>query len=423
MVDAKAADTVISSLKNIGSDAYLIPSATDAGTRLIGRAIKNRGGYFFTQERWSFVDSVVNGTFDCARFLSRRAPLLRQLRTEFPGTFRGLHLLDEPVFADLPLLGAMARCVRGDPTLAGLDLYLNLLPLVTIPSGFHSKDNISYTSPAALGIDCGSGDLIHPSWLLGHQQLYASYVDQAMAQVRPEFLAFDFYPYVAAWGQSCVGASRVALTQNSRFIESRTGTKTEAVFYLQNFCGTSGQGFLCTPAVWLNWSSALAMASGVRRFAYFASNDFFDANQYFNGLLNTWNVPTGLYSEADAWNRANARIRGILAASNFVSFVSPKIGILSGGVVGNLDALGALGGDLSSGEYAGVDGSRYLLVSPNQLVAPGIWTRVHLNSWFSKIDQYNPRTDSWTDVRPGGTAANHLAIWFNQEQQILIRLR
>lgn len=420
------ANSVVNSLKALGAQAFLIPSVSDANARMLGATIQSHGGFFYTQERWSFSASVENGVFSCATYKATRFPLLKELRTKFPQSFRGLHLLDEPVFDDLPRLGAMVRCVRADNELKDLEMYLNLLPLMTNSQGFYSKTDIRYMTPAEVGFECVSGTLIHPTWYNAQRDLYLGYVQTAMREIVPNYLAFDFYPYIQSWNVNCPMATQRVVADNHRIIEfySRASGVTEPISYLQNFCHKNSIGFLCALEDQLQWASAMAIASGVTRFAYFASHEFTDAGQSYHGLLNLQNLGTGLYTQAYNWNLATKGIRSILAKSTYQAFISPKTGIPSAGIVATIDALNlsGTGSSYSSGEYLGPKGERYLLITANELVKPGQWTQVFFNRWFSTVELYRPSSDSWQDIRPNATATNYFNLWFNGEQHALIRL-
>ncbi|WP_312316436.1 hypothetical protein [Stenotrophomonas sp.] len=412
---------VIDLLADAGVTRFLVPSAELHQLRLLGSIIQHRGLVFYTYERWSFEASLSGGRFDCAAYTSSRInSTLAPLREEFGATFAGLHFKDEPPSAQIAALGQLSECIRGNGRVGGLKVFINLLPLHANAGSYAGTVHAGALSPQEYGVDCQRGLISNYELSTSMIATYSEYARRISDEVKPDYLAFDLYPFVGSL-ESCPVAQHLLLSENMSIVGNLAKSRGQVpIAYLQNIQTVqqqTGDPFRFAGFRDLRWFAAWFYTFGGRGFANFASHDLrtlpTDAQPHTWGLLSSSDQPTHLLSEQKSGFGVLWQLYRALEGQAHLGFVDNALGVPQGQVAGWLS-----NSDFLVGEFGVGSSSASLLISTrsSRSSAAGL---VGLNKWWPIVEKLDFETGRWNVV---GRSTNAINVSLDSEPLALYRL-
>ncbi|WP_349986005.1 hypothetical protein ABRP17_007115 [Stenotrophomonas sp. WHRI 8082] len=421
--DPAKAGVVIDNLASAGVTRFLVPSTELSELRMLGGLIRERGLTFYTYERWSFEASLIDNEFSCTAFSENRiSKVLEPLRQEFGSTFAGLHFKDEPPETQVEALGKLTDCVRKDRRLAGIKIIVNLLPIHANAASYAGTQHAGAMSPIEYGVDCRLGQISDPEKTASMVGKYSAYAQSISDVVRPDYLAFDIYPFVRSL-VSCPAAQRLLLAENMSIVTNLGRSRGQVpVAYLQNvrsLGGASGPDpFQYASFHELRWFAGWFNVFGGSTFANFVSHDLrtnvTDVQPHTQGLLAADNSPTPLLSDQASTYGVTRQLYKALNGVSHIGFVDSELGVNKGKLAGWISS-----GDFIVGEYANADQSSSRLVVASRNPRQSVRGLIGLNSWWTKVEQLDYETGLWSVV---GNSTNAIDVNISVDPVIIYRL-
>ncbi|GAA0908763.1 hypothetical protein GCM10009552_18470 [Rothia nasimurium] len=421
MTNLDQALKAVTNLQTAGVEYFMLPSATTAETELMASAIEARGGKFLTMERWTFEDAVNKGagTFSCDSYTANRInALLVPLKKQHPDSFFGLELKDEPPSSTHSNLGSMVACVRAQPLLSDLKIFVNLVPVNANDASLNGpkspEDIPDALKPIDIGIDCNSNTLVDRTKFNAMVARYTDHVISALDKIKPDYIAYDIYPFNAAL-DSCTTAREQLMTANASIIAQQANVRgVIPIAFLQNVQQAVPTGSPYDPRHAsfheLRWFAAWFYAFGGRGTANFLSHDW---EQYF-GMLDASNNPRDIAIEQQSVFGFTHQVQDALGGYTYVDFVAPWLGVPTAAVVGWLPAQ-----NIMASEFTNPDNGSNIVVFVNRNNGPTPITLVGLNKWRTKIEKLNFWTGLWETV---GQSTNAISVDFGDMPAAVYRL-
>ncbi|QQQ00066.1 hypothetical protein [Lysobacter enzymogenes] len=431
LTDPAAATKAVDELAAVGVKHFLLPGThpqrdTLAQLRVIARAVKDRGFDFYTYEGWSWKSKrAPGGAPDCAAYTAARIdPALAPLRVEFGAAFAGLHYQDEPAEDDPAALGRQTDCVKADPRLQGLKIFVNVLPLHANDASYGGTDIIHFGSrkPEEFGVDCAAGAIANQATVDAMVTRYSNYARNILDQSRADYLAMNLYPFVPALSQ-CPRATQLLMSENMSIIANLARSRGRtSVAYLQNVHTATPalhpQPFELTGFGELRWYATWFYAFGGDAVANFASHTHpfqSDAQTgWQTAILGYDNRPTALAEHALNGNSYAALLQRHLGAYAYRGFVDNALGPPSGELVGWISNHQVL-----AGEYGRGGDAQALVVFARRAAKTGGGATIGLQRWYGKVEKLDLWTGAWTTV---GTATNRIDVSLDADPGALYRL-
>lgn len=429
LTNSAQASSAVAALTQAGARYFMMPAAIwnssyDWPSELsqlqtLASAIDAQGGKFLVSEKWDW-------TGDCSSFTQQTIDgVLLPLEQKFPNSFYGLQFPDEPTQADLGSLQQLKTCIKQQPALAGLKIFLNLVPL--------NANSVALTgtgpgvagalSPSDYGVDCGTNSITNASLVSSMVNNYTSYVLTAISDISPDYLSFDFYPITQLY-DNCTAARDLIMSDNMSIIASQSlRYGITPITYLQNAKlaplspDTSGDSLEYANFNLLRWYSSWFFAFGGNGFANFVSNDTVDSNgsPLYEGMLSSDNTPGPLASDEQSTYGMNQQVQNALAGYPFQDFVAPFLDVTTGSTIGWLPS-----NQVIAGEYGAPSSGTVMLFFASRPTSPWTPVTIGLNQWWTTIEQLNFATGTWQVV---GNSTNAITINFGEFPGALYRLK
>ncbi|WP_180875491.1 hypothetical protein [Stenotrophomonas maltophilia] len=423
--DPAIAERVVDRLAAIGITRFLVPSATLSQLRIIATPISTRGLEFYTYERWTFESATQVGKFNCQKYIQERIdPVLVKLRAEFGESFAGLHFKDEPPEKDILPLAEMSQCVREDPRLTGVKLFVNLFPLHANAGSYSGSEHAGAMSPSDYGVDCAEANILQPERAAQMVARYSAFARRVSDEVRPDYLAFDIYPFTPSFG-NCPTARDLLMSENMSIISNLARSRGQTpIAYLQNVQSAhpslAQDPFEHASFHDLRWFAGWSFAFGINGFANFVTHDVSNAvsapdGNDMLGLLDKHNNPRNLASEQQSTFGVTRQVQSALKNLNYLGFADNNLGVPSAQVSGWLSNSSFLVGEYGSDNLS----PAYLVVAARtpRRVASGI---IGLNRWWREVEKLDFETGTWQRV---GSATNRIDVEMSTIPLELYRLR
>lgn len=427
------AEQTVDRLARMGAKHFLLPSLRAADLDRLAKPIKDRGLDFYTYEGWAWKSSKKGneGTADCATYRSGRvAGELLPLKAKYGAAFAGLHYVDEPGEADIGHVGGLTQCVKSDPQLAQMKIFINLLPLFANNDSYVSGANPSHLDPPQYGVDCASGAVDNGKFN-DMVVRYSAYAQNIAEAARPDYLAFNFYPFVPSL-QNCTVARDRLLAWNMSIVSNIARSRGQVpVAYLQNAKTTkavaNGDPFDYANFHKLRWYASWFYAFGGRGLANYVSHSVClkEANDTqaivggcrpadTMGLIDQDNQLTPLASDQTSLHGFSRQAQAELAAYAYRGFVDNKLSVQTGELVGWIS-----NDQVLAGEYGlGTDARALVFFARRNPDAAGAAT-IGLNKWWVKVEQYDFDAGQWRVV---GTSTNRIDVALDAFPGALYRL-
>ncbi|MGJ7903598.1 hypothetical protein [Lysobacter sp. 1R34A] len=424
--DPVQARKAVNALADLGVTRFLLPPTdTLAIARLIGGPIKDRGLTFYTYEGFDWYSTRgPHGAKDCASYTTRRVdPLIAPLRAEFGDTYAGLHFADEPAIADIARLEQQTNCVKSDARLNGMKIFVNLLPLHANEGSYNGTEHAGALTPSQYGVDCSTGSIAQPSLTAAMVNKYSNYARDAVDKVRPDYLAFNLYPFVPSL-HNCVTARDLLLSENMSIISNLARSRGRtSIAYLQNV-RTADPANHPDPFNYANFNDLRWFASwfytfGGNGLANFASHTHrysggLNGGGFQIGLLDWNNEPTNIAGDELNLHSYGRQFQRELSNHAYRGFVDNALGVTSGDLVGWISSNQVL-----AGEYGAASDTRALVVFSRRSPASAGSATVGLNRWWTQVEKLDLWTGQWTTV---GTSTNSIDVSLSTEPGALYRL-
>jgi len=421
MTNPAQALKVVTNLQTSGVEYFMIPSATLDEAEVLATAIDSRSAKFLSMERWT-LDPAINtttGEFDCNAYTeSRIKPFLLPLKTHHPESFVGLQLKDEAAQPEHTNLGALVACVRKQPALADLKMFVNLAPVnandVSLYVPNPPQGAAGAISPPDFGVDCATNTIVDRSKLNAMTNRYTSFVISALDNIKPDYIAYDLYPFNGALS-SCTVAREQLMTANASIIAQQATVRgVVPITYLQNYQKAVPTGSPTEPQHAsfrdLRWYSAWFYAFGGRGTANFISHD--EGVNF--GMLDANNNPRDIAVEQESVFGFTRQVQDSLKGYDYVDFLAPWLGVPSGALVGWLPSQDIMASEFSN-KVSGTD-IVVFVTRPNGPVSP---TPTGLNKWRTKVEKLNFGTGLWETV---GQSTNAITVDFGDLPAAVYRL-
>lgn len=418
-----AADKAIAALKQTGVRNVLLPSATLQEMRVIAGAVDRAGLKFYTYEGWEWQAAIRPGypigDFNCEIYTRNRIDAeILPLREEFPGAYAGFNFQDEPVRRDFHSLGALATCLRQHPQLAGMKIFVDLLPI-------YSNQTTTQTplpppgalTPAEYGIDCASGSIVSPTLTAAMIARYGDYLRDAADTIHPDLFASNMYVFDANL-RDCAAARELIVTEglNNLSVMARSRGLIPVAF-LQNF-RTASAPYLydATSFHHHRWYADWFFVFGGRDFANFVSHDDNTiAGRPHDGMLTAGNDPRDIAGNAADTHAYTAQIQTRLSGFDHARFVAPFLSVFTGELIGWLPSP-----DVAAGEYGrNVDTVAMVFFARRSISQTASVPAIGLNKWWKKIERLDFVTGQWETV---GTDTNTISLTLSTFPGALYRL-
>jgi hypothetical protein len=412
---------VVTNLRTSGVEYFMIPSATPEETEVLATAIEANGAKFLTMETWTFLQAVGDGAgvFSCDGYTVERInAFLVPLKQRHPDSFIGLQLKDEPSSNQHANLGAMVACFRAQPQLSDLKMFVNLVPVNANDAGLNgpksSEDIPDSLNPIDIGIDCNTNSVVDRTKLSAMSSRYAEHVISALDKIKPDYIAYDLYPFNAVL-DSCTVAREELMTANASIIAQQANARgIVPIAYLQNVQQESPTGNPKEPRHAsfreLRWFAAWFYAFGGRGTANFISHD--EGHSF--GMLDASNNPRDIAIEQQSVFGFTHQVQDALRGYSYVDFVAPWLGVQTGVVVGWLPSQNVM-----ASEFKSPSNGSDIVVFVNRLNGPIASTPIGLNSWRTKIEKLNFGTGLWDTV---GQSTNAINVDFGDLPAAVYRL-
>lgn len=417
-----AAAKAVAALRDAGVRNFLIPSATLSEMTVIGQAVNAAGLKFYTYEHWEFRDAVrpayPGGAFDCAYYTQHRIETeLLPLRQAFPNAFAGVHLTDEPLRRDFANLGAQVACLRADQRLAGMKIFVDLLPIYSNqmqPGG--PAPSPDAMTPTQYGVSCAAGGIVNTVAARTVIANHLDYVTAAADVIRPDYLATNIYVFDRLLG-SCPAGREFVMTEGFSAISNVARSRGQKpVAYLQNF-RTAAAPYVFEPTSFHHqrWYASWFFVFGGRQFANFLSHDDSSIVSVMHyGMLTPTNDSRDLAIDALSTHGYTRQIQQQLASRSYRGFVAPFLSVPTGDLVGWLPST-----QVVAGEYGrSVDSSAMVFFARRDFSQPAS-TVIGLNKWWVRIERLNFNTGLWETV---GTSTNAIQVSLIEFPGALYRL-
>lgn len=400
------AEKVVDQLAEMGVTRFLVPSATLSQLRTIATPISARGLEFYTYERWTFESATQAGKFNCQKFIQERVdPVLVKLRAEFGKSFVGLHFKDEPPEADISPLADMNRCVKADPRLTGMKVFINLFPLHANAGSYAGSEHAGAMQPTDYGLDCTAGNIQHPDRTAQMVARYSTFARRISDEVRPDYLSFDIYPFTPSF-RKCPAARDLLLSENMSIISNLARSKGQTpIAYLQNV-QSAHPSLAQDPFEYANfhdlrWFAGWSFAFGVTGFSNFITHDVSNVASASNGndmfgLLDKHNNPRNLASDQQSTFGVTRQVQSALKNVNYLGFVDNSLGVPSAQISGWLSSSSFL-----VGEYGDDDLSPVYLVVAARAPRQAASGTIGLNKWWRAVEKLDFETGKWRRVGSG----------------------
>jgi hypothetical protein len=417
-----AAAKAVTALRDAGVRNFLLPSATLNEMSIIGQAISAAGLKFYTYEHWEFRDAVrpayPGGTFDCAYYTQHRIEAeLLPLRQAFPSAFAGVQLTDEPLRRDFANLGAQVACLRADQRLAGIKIFVDLLPIYSNqmqPGG--SATSPDAMLPSQYGVSCAAGGIVNPVAAQAVVANHLDYVTAAADTIRPDYLATNIYVFDKYLG-SCPAGREFVMTEGFSAVSNVARSRgRKPVSYLQNFrTATIPYTFEPTSFHHHRWYASWFFVFGGRQFANFLSHDDGSiVSTMHYGMLTPTNDSRDLAGDAFNTHAYTQQIQQQLASRTYRGFVAPFLSVPTGDIVGWLPST-----QVVAGEYGrSVDSSAMVFFARRNFDQPAS-TIIGLNKWWVRVERLNFNSGLWETV---GTSTNAIQVSLVEFPGALYRL-
>jgi hypothetical protein len=407
------ASSVVSALTQTGAKYFMMPAALSGGSwpsefnqlQTLASAIDAQGGKFLVSERWDWQIG-----YNCDQFQSTINNVLLPLATEFPNSFYGLQFLDEPNQTELSSLGQLKACIKQQPALAGLKIFLNLVPLNANSDSLNGGPNPGALDPSDYGVDCSTNTITNSSLVTSMVNNYTSYVLAAINDVDPDYLSFDFYPITQQY-DNCTAARELVMSENMSIVASQAlRYGVTPITYLQNAelsplsPDTGDTALEYANFNLLRWYSSWFFTFGGNGFANFVSHDTVDSNgnPQYEGILSSNNTPRPLASDEQSTYGMNQQVQNALAGYPFQDFVAPFLNVMSGSVIGWLPS-----DQVMAGEYGTPSSGTVMLFFASRPTTPNVSVTIGLNQWWTTIEQLNFATGTWQVV---GNSTNAITV-------------
>lgn len=425
--DPVQARKAVNALADLGVTKFLLPPTdTLAAARLIAAPVKERGLSFYTYEGFDWYSTRgPDGATDCTSYTQRRIdPLLAPLRAEFGDTYAGLHFADEPALDDIARLQRQTDCVKSDPRLGGMKIFVNLLPLHANNASFNGTEHAGALAPHEYGVNCAAGTISQPALTTAMVNRYSNYARDAVDKIRPDYLAFNLYPFVPSL-QNCVTARDLLMSENMSIVSNMARSRGRtSVAYMQNV-RTADPANHPDPFNYANfnslrWSASWFYVFGGDGLANFAShthryNGGFNGQGGWQTSMFDWNNdPTDLAGDALNLHSYSRQFQHELSAYTYRGFVDNALGVSTGDLVGWISSSQVL-----AGEYGKSTDTRALVVFARRFPATSGTATIGLNRWWTQIEKLNLDTGLWMTV---GTSTNSIDVSLSTDPGALYRL-
>ncbi|MDF4004204.1 hypothetical protein P3W33_12455 [Luteibacter sp. PPL552] len=419
MTQADQAAKVVANLRKVGVEYFMIPSASLSEATLLGTSVDQAGGKFLSYERWAFESAAETGTFNCNRYTQERIiPFLIPLKIRFPQSFFGLQLKDEAPLSDHENLGALVQCIRNSPKISDLKVFVNLVGVNANAAALYGPGNgqvADTEAPTEYGIDCQSNTVVDRVKFNALNDRYTSYVISALEKVKPDYLAFDFYPFNGGM-DGCPAAREQLMTANMSIVAQQANARgVVPIAYLQNYQQANilhVNDARHASFHELRWFSAWFYLFGGRGTANFISHDFDQGKSL--GLLDINNDPRDLAVEQQSVFGFTHQIQDAVKEYEYLGFVAPWLSVPAGKVLGWLPSEHIMAAEF----HRQSDGSDILIFVRRQDV-PLAAVTTGLNKWWSRIQRLNLWTGLWETV---GTGTNAITVGFDDMPAVIYRL-
>jgi len=420
MTDSGQADKVVRNLQAAGVEYFMIPSALLDEAELLGNAVEQHGGKILSFERWAFQAAVHDGVFSCQDYTQERIlKFLLPLKHRFPESFFGLQLKDEAPQGEHDNLGALVQCIRSVPELADLKVFVNLVGVNANAAALYGPTETQAAgveAPSDYGIDCATNAVVDRTRFSALTDRYTSYVISALDKIKPDYLAFDFYPFNGDM-DACPVAREELMTANMSIIAQQSNARgVVPIAYLQNYQQASGNNpHDARHASFheLRWFSAWFYVFGGRGTANFQSHDF--DNGAHLGLLDPNNDPRDTATEQQSVFGFTRQVQDATRDYKYLGFVAPWLGVPTGSILGWLPSTQIMTAEF----HSEADGSDILVFvrRPNGPVAT---VTTGLNRWRGQVQKLNFWTGLWETV---ASSTNAISVDFGDLPAAVYRLR
>jgi hypothetical protein len=419
------ASSVVSELTNIGAKYFMMPAALSGENwpselsqlQTLASAIDTHGGKFLVSERWDWKIG-----YSCDQFQSTINNVLLPLIKEFPNSFYGLQFLDEPNQTELSSLALLKACIKQQPALANLKIFLNLVPLNANSDSLHGGPHPGALQPLDYGVDCSTNTITNDNLVTSMINNYTSYVLAAINDVDPDYLSFDFYPSTQQY-DNCIAARELVMSENMSIVASQAlRYGITPIAYLQNAklsplsSDTGDSALEYANFHILRWYSSWFFVFGGNGFANFVSHDTVNDNgsPQYEGILASDNSLRPLASDEQSTYGMNQQVQNALAGYPFQGFVAPFLSVMKGSIIGWLPS-----DQVIAGEYGTPSDGTVMLFFASRPTAPTVSITVGLNQWWTTIEQLNFETGTWQLV---GNSTNAINVNLNSFPGALYRL-
>jgi hypothetical protein len=421
MTDPTQALKVVTNLQASGVEYFMIPSATLDEAEVLASAVDNKSAKFLSSERWT-LDPAINtttGKFDCDAYTTQRINrFLLPLKLHHPDSFVGLQLKDEAAQPEHANLGALVACVRSQPALADLKMFVNLAPVnandISLYTPNPPKNGPGAISPADYGVDCNSNTIVDRSKLNAMTKRYSDFVISALDQIKPDYISYDLYPFNAALS-SCTVAREQLMTANASIVAQQAMARgVVPITYIQNYQIAVPTGSPTEPqhATFRNlrWYSAWFYAFGGRGTANFLSHD--EGANF--GMLDPSNNPRDIAIEQQSVFGFTRQVQDALKGYDYVDFLAPWLGVPTGSFVGWLPSQ-----DIMASEFANKGAGTDIVIFVTRPNGPVPLTTTGLTKWRTKTEKLNFATGLWETV---GQSTNAINVDFGDLPAAVYRL-
>lgn len=386
---------VVNALADRGVTRFLLPHTQDISQLdLIAQVIKDRGLSFYTYEGWHWwsADPDNFGYSTCETYTAGRIAPLVAFKRKYGDAFAGLHFLDEPPLPELGRMKTLAQCVRADPVLAQMKIFINLIPIYGNDNRFAGIENGKAMSPDQYGVDCALGRITNRTLTDKMVSRYSEYVRDIAENVAPTYLALNLYPFDQQM-KGCPAARDLVLSENMSIISHAARIRGQVpVMYSQNFMTIPPAGEDQPQHAGFNelrWAASWFYVFGGQGTANFVSHDF--DNRI--GLLNRNNVPNQLAAEQSDLNSFAAPSQRELSKHPFNGFVSQFLGVNNGPLIASVS-----NDQILVGQYGSVaDNEAMLFVAKHDPYANANSLIVLSKAW-AKIERYDFNSGLWLTV-------------------------
>lgn len=427
------AEQTVDRLARMGAKHFLLPSLEADDLDRLAKPIRDRGLDFYTYEGWAWKSSkpANTGTDRCDTYRSGRvAGELLALKVKYGAAFAGLHYVDEPGEADIGHVAGLTQCVKSDPQLAQMKIFINLLPLFANNDSYVSGPSPGHLDPPHYGVDCATG-AVDGAKFDAMVTRYTAYAQAIADGARPDYLTFNFYPFVPSL-QNCTVARDLLSAWNMSIVANIARSRgQQAVAYLQNAKTlkpvAGADPFDYANFHKLRWYASWFYVFGGRGLANYISHSVClkEANDAENvaggcrpadtqGLIDQDNRLTALAGDQTSLHGFSRQAQYELGSYVYRGFVDNKLSVPSGGLVGWIS-----NNEVLAGEYGQGADARALVFFARRSPDAAAAATIGLNKWWVKVERYDFETGQW---RLDGASTNRIDVTLDAFPGALYRL-